>query len=55
MVAVEEEAEAEEVEEAEDLPQPLALLRMAIENPMGASKATPPLSSMVIDPKANNS
>ena len=55
VVAVEEAAEAEEVEEAEDLPQPLALLCMATEDPMGASKATLPLSSMVTDPKASNS
>ena len=44
--------EVEEVEE--DLPQPLALLHMAMEDPMGASKATLPLSSMETDPRANN-
>ena len=40
---------------AEDLPQPLAPPRMAMEDQMGASKAIPPLSLMEIDPKANNS
>jgi hypothetical protein len=53
VVAAEEAEEAEVVEE--DLPQLLALLCMAMEDPMGASKATLPLSSMVTDPKVNNS
>ena len=55
VVAAEEAAEAGEVEEAEDLPQLLALLRTATEDPMGASKATLPLSSMETGPKASNS
>ena len=55
-VAVEE-AAAEEavVAEAEGLPQLLALLHMAMEDQMGASRAIPLLSSMEIDPKVNNS
>ena len=40
---------------AEDLPQPLAPPRTAMEDQMGASKAIPPLSLMEIDPRANNS
>ena len=43
------------VEEAGALPQPLALLCTAMEDQMEASKGTPPLSSMEIDQKANNS
>ena len=53
VVAAEEAAEVEEVEE--DLLQPLALLHMATEDPMGASKVTLPLCSMVTNPKASNS
>ena len=40
---------------AEDHPQLLPLLLMAMVDQMGASRAILPLSSMEIDPKVNNS
>ena len=55
LVVVAEEEVVAVAEEAEALPQPLALLHTAMEDQTGVSKGTPPLSLMGIDQKVNNS